>query len=87
MDAPGTDQDPRIAEAIRIVGSQAKLALACECAQQHIAKLLNKQRRITGEMAARIHNATGGEVSMHSLRPDLFPAGVEPSSASAEAAA
>ena len=52
-------------------GSQAKLAMAMGCSQQQIAYLL-KASSITAEMALKVDEATGGAVSKHSLRPDIF---------------
>ena len=52
-------------------GSQAKLAMAMGCSQQQIAYLL-KASSITAEMALKVDAATGGAVSKHSLRPDIF---------------
>ncbi len=52
-------------------GSQAKLATAMGCSQQQIAYLL-KASSITAEMALKVHEATGGAVSKHDLRPDIF---------------
>lgn len=66
--------DPLIAAAIQQCGNQKALAEAAGVEQQTISKLLNRQRRITGEMAAKIDRATGGAVPKYRLRPDLFDA-------------
>lgn len=66
--------DPLIAAAIQTCGNQKALAEAAGVEQQTISKLLNRQRRITGEMAAKIDRATRGAVPKHRLRPDLFDA-------------
>lgn len=60
-----------IERAITIRGSQAKLAEAMGCSQQQISYLL-KADRVTAEMAIAIDGATGGKVSRHDLRPDVF---------------
>lgn len=62
-----------IEAAIDDLGSQAKLADAMGCSQQQISYLL-KAKSITAEMAVKIDAATGGRVSRHDLRPDLFGA-------------
>lgn len=72
--APSREFDPLIAAAIQACGNQKALAEAAGVEQQTISKLLNRQRRITGEMAAKIDRATHGVVSKHRLRPDLFDA-------------
>lgn len=76
MDAMVTSRefDPLIAAAIQTCGNQKALAEAAGVEQQTISKLLNRQRRITGEMAAKIDRATKGAVPKHRLRPDLFDA-------------
>lgn len=76
MDAmPDTQEfDPLIQAAIKTCGNQKALAEAAGVEQQTISKLLNRQRRITGEMAAKIDRATRGAVPKHQLRPDLFDA-------------
>lgn len=67
-----TQHDPLIAAAIRAKGSQKALANAAGVEQQTISKLLNRQRKVTAEMAVAIDVATGGAVSKSQLRPDLF---------------
>lgn len=61
----------QIRTAINQLGSQAKLAKAMGCSQQQIAYLLTASS-ITAEMALKVHAATNGKVSKHSLRPDIF---------------
>jgi DNA-binding transcriptional regulator YdaS (Cro superfamily) len=63
-----------INHAVRIHGSQARLADAVGCSQQQISYLLTA-KKITAEMALKLDAATGGEVSKHVLRPDIFGAG------------
>lgn len=64
-----------IEDAIKARGSQTKLAEAMGCSQQQISYLL-KAKTVTAEMAIKIDKATGGAVSRHDLRPDVF--GVRP---------
>lgn len=61
----------QVERAIRHHGSQAKLAEAIGCSQQQISYLL-KAKSITAEMAKAIDDSTGGQVSRHMLRPDIF---------------
>lgn len=75
-----------IKTAVNQFGSQAKLAEAMGCSQQQIAYLLNKEtRKISAEMAKAVDEATGGTVSRHELRPDIF--GPAPAQEASEAAA
>lgn len=60
-----------IERAIKHHGSQARLASAMGCSQQQISYLLNA-KSITAEMAMKLDQATGGAVSRHDLRPDIF---------------
>ena len=62
-----------IEQAIRIHGSQVKLAEAMGCSQQQVSYML-KADRVSAEMATKIDSVTGGQVSRSSLRPDLFGA-------------
>lgn len=60
--------------AIRIVGGQAALARACGCKQQHVWNWINRDRRVPAEFVLAIERATGGRVTRHQLRPDIYPA-------------
>ncbi|WP_313534521.1 YdaS family helix-turn-helix protein [Haematobacter sp.] len=62
---------PHIERAIRIYGSQARLADVMGCSQQQISYLLNA-KSISAEMAKMVDEATGGRVSRHALRPDIY---------------
>lgn len=57
--------------AVAHFGSQEKLASAIGCSQQQISYLL-KAKSISADMAKKIHEATGGKVSKHAMRPDIF---------------
>lgn len=59
-------------KAIRLVGSQARLAEAVGCSQMMIWKLAHGHAGISVEMARKIHNATDGAVNEAELRPDFF---------------
>jgi DNA-binding transcriptional regulator YdaS (Cro superfamily) len=65
-------KNPLIERAIEILGRQSDLALAIECAQQTVSKLLNNEIRVSAEQAVAIHRATNGRVSKRQLRPDLW---------------
>lgn len=68
------DQSERVRalleQAIKFAGSQAKLAEACGIKQASIWAAKDNGR-VSAELAISIHQATGGEVSAHELRPDL----------------
>lgn len=67
-----------IGRAVASFGSQAKLATEAGCSQQLISQLLNGEVGITAETAIKIDKATGGDISKHELRPDVFgPADAE----------
>lgn len=68
-----SDLYPLIKTAIKLAGSQQKLARKCEVSQQQISYLL-KSRTISAEMSMKIDSATDGQISKHMLRPDIFGA-------------
>lgn len=70
-----------IERAIKVHGSQVKLAQALGCSQQYISWLLSEAKQISVEKAVDFEKATGGKVSRHDLRPDFF--GPEPERAGA----
>jgi len=59
--------------AIAIVGGQSAMARACGLKQGHIWAWLNKASRCPAEHVLGVEEATGGEISRHQLRPDLYP--------------
>jgi DNA-binding transcriptional regulator YdaS (Cro superfamily) len=59
--------------AIHAVGSQAALAKAIGVKPQHVWNWLNRDKRVPAEQVLAIEAATGGKVSRHELRPDLYP--------------
>lgn len=61
-----------IARAVKLKGSQQKLAEAAGCTQQQISYLLNEASGISAEMALKMERATDGAVSRHDLRPDIY---------------
>lgn len=62
-----------IQRAIAIVGSQHRLAVAIGVKQQHISNWLLRDKRLPAEHVLPIEHATGGQVSRHELRPDIYP--------------
>jgi TorA maturation chaperone TorD len=62
-----------LAAAVDIVGGQAKLARLLGVTQPNVWHWLHKSERVPGEYVLKIEQATGGKVSRHDLRPDLYP--------------
>jgi DNA-binding transcriptional regulator YdaS (Cro superfamily) len=60
-------------KAIDAVGSQAELAKALGVKPQHVWNWLHRDDKVPAEQVLPIENATGGKVSRHELRPDLYP--------------
>lgn len=60
-----------IKRAIDIMGSQKKLAEACEVKQPSVWAWLHGKKKVSPENAKCIEVATGGEVLAHQVRPDL----------------
>lgn len=60
-----------IEEAIRLLGSQAKLAKAAGVKQASIWQA-KEAGRASAELALGIHRATDGRVSASKLRPDIW---------------
>ena len=60
-----------IIDAIALMGSEAKLAMAAGVSQPAINKAKNA-KRISGELAVKIEFATSGAIHRSQLRPDLF---------------
>lgn len=67
-----SDFRQHVIEAVRLKGSQLKLAEAAGCSQQQISYLLNEANQISAEMAIAIERATDGLMPRDKLRPDLF---------------
>jgi DNA-binding transcriptional regulator YdaS (Cro superfamily) len=62
-----------IQAAITILGSEAKLGVACGVTQGAIWKA-KRAGRVSGELAVKIERATKGSVPRWRLRPDLWDA-------------
>ena len=72
-----------LTKAIAIVGGQTQLARLLGVKQANVWHWLKKADRVPGEYVLAIEKATGGEVTRHQLRPDLYP---DPNSADASPA-
>lgn len=59
--------------AIAEVGGQSALARMVGRKQGHVWHWLNKSRQVPAELVIPIERATGGKVTRHELRPDLYP--------------
>jgi TorA maturation chaperone TorD/DNA-binding transcriptional regulator YdaS (Cro superfamily) len=62
-----------LAAAVDMVGGQAKLARMLGVTQPNVWHWLHKSERVPGEYVLKIEEATGGRISRHDLRPDLYP--------------
>lgn len=62
-----------LAKAIEVVGGQTQLARLLGVKQANVWHWLNKAERVPGEYVLAIETATGGQVTRHDLRPDLYP--------------
>lgn len=62
-----------LATAVDLVGGQAQLARLLGVSQPNVWHWLHKSERVPAEYVLKIEHATGGKVSRHELRPDLYP--------------
>ena len=62
-----------LTHAVELVGGQSALARACGKKQGHVWWWLNRSGRVPAESVIAVELATGGRVSRHALRPDLYP--------------
>jgi DNA-binding transcriptional regulator YdaS (Cro superfamily) len=60
--------------AVGLLGSQKALAKAISRPQSRISEVINLQGKIPAEWCLPIEQVTGGKVTRHQLRPDLYPA-------------
>lgn len=65
-----------IQKACELVGGQSKLAFALGITPQAIHQLVVKGH-VPAERVLEIEKATGGRVTRHQLRPDLYPEDAE----------
>lgn len=66
-------RSPTVTAAIDAVGGVAKLAELISVSSQAISQWT----RVPAERVLQIERATGGRVTRHELRPDLYPLGDE----------
>lgn len=55
-----------------LTGDQKKLADAVGTIPAYIYQIATRRRKPSPQLAKRIHEATCGAVSLHSLRPDVW---------------
>ncbi|QGU87052.1 transcriptional regulator [Erwinia sorbitola] len=60
-----------IKSAIDFVGSQQKLAEACDVKQPSVWAWLHGKKKVSAENAKRIEKATNGIIPAYQIRPDL----------------
>ncbi len=64
-------RDTALARAIDEAGGVAKLAAALKISSQAVSQW----RRVPAERVLEVERATGGRVTRHALRPDIYPPG------------
>ena len=64
-----------LAKAVRLLGSQMKTGKAIGVSGQAVSEVMRRGRRVPAEWCLKIEKATGGAVTAHALRPDLYPKG------------
>lgn len=63
-----------IEKAIQIVGGESALARAVGTSQSNVWYWAKRAKRgVPGEYVLAIEDATGGRVTRHELRPDIYP--------------
>ena len=62
-----------LVKAVALLGSQMKTARAVGVSAQAVSEVLRRGRRVPAEWCLRLEKATGGAVTAHALRPDLYP--------------
>lgn len=71
-----------IKSAIDFVGSQQKLAEACDVKQPSVWAWLHGKKKVSAENAKRIEKATNGTIPAYQIRPDLTDLFPHPNQAS-----
>lgn len=59
--------------AIAQLGSQVAVARLVGVSPQAVSEIVRRGRRVPAEWCRAIEHTTGGAVSAHDLRPDLYP--------------
>jgi len=55
--------------------SQVAVAAAVGVTPQAVSEILKRDKRVPAEWCLKLERATGGAVTAHDLRPDLYPRG------------
>jgi len=55
--------------------SQVAVAHAVGVTPQAVSDILRRDKRVPAEWCLKLERATGGAVTAHDLRPDLYPRG------------
>ena len=61
-----------IERAIKLAGSQQKLAEKIGLSQQGVSWLLNESNAVSAEIAIKIDRAFDGKIPKEKIRPDIF---------------
>jgi DNA-binding transcriptional regulator YdaS (Cro superfamily) len=69
----GTRGMAALARAVRLLGSQVKTGRAIGVSPQAVSEVMRRGRRVPAEWCLKLEKATGGAVTAHALRPDLYP--------------
>ena len=62
-----------LAQAVRLLGNQSSTAKAIGVSPQAVSEVMRRGRRVPAEWCLKLEKATGGAVTAHALRPDLYP--------------
>lgn len=62
-----------LAQAVQLLGSQMKTGNAIGVSGQAVSEVMRRGRRVPAEWCLKLQKATGGAVTAHALRPDLYP--------------
>jgi DNA-binding transcriptional regulator YdaS (Cro superfamily) len=62
-----------LTRAVRLLGSQVKTGRAIGVSPQAVSEVMRRGRRVPAEWCLKLEKATGGAVTAHALRPDLYP--------------
>lgn len=65
------DNENPVSKAIRVVGTQTELGSRCGVSYQAVQKW-QKSGVVPAERVLLVERATGGQVTAHEMRPDVF---------------
>lgn len=66
------DYSEPLKRAVSIVGTQRELGEKCDVSQQNVWNWIHVLKGAPAKYCTKIEQATGGKVSRHELRPDIF---------------